>query len=175
MDEHKEIIFIWRSNVWKSSIMNALFNKKDMVKTSARPWKTKTANLFLMNNKFYFTDLPGYWFARLGKNFLEKLDALVSWYLDTRRDYIKTVCILIDSRIWVQQKDKDMFLYVQKLGIPINIVLSKIDKLWKSEVAKAKSHIEKEFFGQKVFAVSSLKKVWISELFNDLSDSLMEK
>ena len=175
MDEHKEVIFIGRSNVWKSSIMNALFNKKGLVKTSGRPWKTKTANLFLMNNKYYFTDLPGYWFAKLGKDFLEKLDALISWYIEARRDYIKTVCILIDSRIWLQQKDRDMFLYVQKLWIPINIILSKTDKLSKSEAAKAKNHIEKELFGQKVFAVSSLKKVWISELFNDLADSLISK
>ncbi len=172
MDEHKEIVFIGRSNVGKSSIMNALFNKKDLVKTSSKPWKTRTANLFLMNNKYYFTDLPGYWFAKMGKDFLEKLDALISWYLEARRDYIKKVCILIDSRIWIQQKDKDMFLYVQELWIPINIILSKTDKLSKSEIAKAKFYIEKELFGQKVIAVSSLKKVWISELFNDLSDSL---
>ena len=172
MNEHKEIVFIGRSNVGKSSIMNALFNKKDLVKTSSKPWKTRTANLFLMNNKYYFTDLPGYGFAKLGKDFLEKLDALISWYLEARRDYIKKVCILIDSRIWIQQKDKDMFLYVQELWIPINIVLSKTDKLWKSEIAKAKSHIERELFGQNVMAVSSLKKVWVSELFNDLADSL---
>jgi len=174
MDEHKEVVFIGRSNVGKSSIMNTLFNKKDLVKTSSKPWKTKTANLFLMNNKYYFTDLPGYWFAKLGKEFLEKLDALISWYLDVRRDNIKVVCILIDSRIWLQQKDKDMFLYVQELWLPINIVLSKTDKLWKSEVQKAKSHIEKELFWQKVFPVSSLKKTWISELFRDLSDSLTQ-
>ena len=175
MDEHKEIVFIWRSNVGKSSIMNALFNKKDLVKTSGRPWKTKTANLFLMNNKYYFTDLPGYGFAKLGKDFLEKLDALISWYLEARREYIKMVVILIDTKIWLQQKDKDMFLYAQKLGLPISIVLSKTDRLSKSEVLKAKFHTEKELFGQQVFAVSSHKRVWVSELFNNLTDALEGK
>ena len=175
MDEHKEVIFIWRSNVGKSSIMNALFNKKDLVKTSGRPWKTKTANLFLMNNKYYFTDLPGYWFAKLWKDFLEKLDALISWYLEARREYIKKVVILIDTKIGLQQKDIDMFLYVQKLGLPISIVLSKTDRLSKSEVLKAKFHTEKELFGQQVFAVSSHKRVWVSELFNDLTDALEGK
>ncbi len=174
MDEHKEIVFIGRSNVGKSSIMNAIFNKKHLVKTSSKPWKTRTANLFLMNNKYYFTDLPGYWFAKLGKDFLEKLDALISWYLDVRRDYIKGVCILIDSRIWIQQKDKDMFLYVQKLGLQVNIILSKIDKISKSELQKSKNHIEKELFGQKIFTVSSLKKNGISELFNSLSEDLIK-
>ncbi len=175
MDEHKEIVFIWRSNVGKSSIMNALFNKKDLVKTSGRPWKTKTANLFLMNNKYYFTDLPGYWFAKLGKDFLDKLDALISWYLEARKEYIKKVVLLIDTKIGLQQKDIDMFWYIQKLGLQIDIVLSKTDRLSKSEVLKAKFHVEKELFGQKVFPVSSHKKVWVSELFNDLTDALLEK
>jgi len=128
-----------------------------------------------MNNKYYFTDLPGYWFAKLWKDFLEKLDALISWYLEARRDYIKWVCILIDSRIWIQQKDKDMFLYVQELWLPIKIILSKTDKIGTNELNKAKSHIQNELFWQQVFEVSSLKKTWIKELFNDLTDSLTGK
>jgi GTP-binding protein len=57
-DEKHEIIFLGRSNVGKSSLMNAIFEKKDLVKTSSMPGKTRTANLFLLNNKYYFTDLP---------------------------------------------------------------------------------------------------------------------
>lgn len=172
MDEHKEVVFIGRSNVWKSSIMNALFNKKDLVKTSSKAWKTKTANLFLMNNKYYFTDLPWYGFAKLGKDFLDKLDSLISWYLEERKDYIKKVVLLIDTKIGLQQKDIDMFAYVQGLKIPVIIVLSKIDRLSKSETAKAKLYVEKELFGQQVMAVSSHKRVWVNELFRELSIGL---
>ncbi len=172
LDDKKEIVFIWRSNVGKSSLMNALFQKKDLVKTSSRPGKTKTANLFLLNNKYFFTDLPGYWFAKLGKEFLEKLDALNSWYLEARAPYIKKVCLLIDTKIGLQEKDIDMFNYVQSLELPVNIILSKIDRLWKNEVQKAKKHIEKELFWQKIFAVSATKKEWIKELFNDLAIAL---
>lgn len=175
LDEHKEIVFIWRSNVGKSSIMNTLFNKKDLVKTSSKPWKTMTANLFLMNNKYYFTDLPGYWFAKLGKDILEKLDALISWYLEERASHIKKVVLLIDTKIGLQQKDIDMFAYIQELKLPVVIVLSKTDRLSKSEVAKAKNHIENELFWQKVMAVSSHKKVWVTELFNELANSLESK
>jgi len=175
MDEHKEIVFIWRSNVWKSSIMNALFNKKDLVKTSSKPWKTKTANLFLMNNKYYFTDLPGYGFAKLWKDFLDKLDSLISWYLEERSQYIKKVVLLIDTKIGLQQKDIDMFAYVQKLKIPVIIVLSKTDRLSKSETLKAKNYVEKELFGQQIMAVSSHKRIWVSELFKELGNSLEEK
>jgi len=174
-DKEKEIIFIWRSNVWKSSIMNAIFNKKDLVKTSSKPGKTKTANLFLMNNKYYFTDLPGYWFAKLWKEFLEKLDALNSWYISERSKAIKNVVLLVDTKIWLQQKDIEMFNYVQKHKIPVIVVLSKIDRLSKSEVAKAKAYVESELFGQKVIPVSAHKKTWIPELFKELSMSLEEK
>jgi len=79
--------------------MNALFQKKDLVKTSARPGKTKTANIFKVANKYYFTDLPGYGFAKLGKEFKEALDGLISWYTEERKDQIKQVIMLIDSKL----------------------------------------------------------------------------
>jgi len=175
LEEKKEVIFIWRSNVGKSSIMNALFNKKDLVKTSSKPWKTITANLFLMNSKYLFTDLPGYGFAKLWKEVLDKLDWLISWYLEERRTHIKKVVLLIDTKIGLQQKDLDMFAFVQGLKLPVLIVLSKIDRLSKTEVMKSKMHTEKELFWQQVMAVSSHKRVWIKELFNELADSLQEK
>lgn len=175
LDSHKEIVFIWRSNVGKSSIMNALFNKKDLVKTSSKPWKTMTANLFTVNNKYYFTDLPGYWFAKLGKEILNKLDALISWYLEERAPNIKKIVLLVDTKIGLQQKDIDMFAYVQTFKLPVVIVLSKTDRLSKSEVAKAKSHIENELFWQKVIPVSSHKREWVDELFKELANSLEGK
>ncbi|MGB2111037.1 MAG: GTPase [Patescibacteria group bacterium] len=64
-ENKKEVIFVGRSNVGKSSIMNALFEKKDLVKTSSRPGKTKTANIFTVANKYWLTDLPGYGFAKM--------------------------------------------------------------------------------------------------------------
>ena len=174
-EQKNEIIFIWRSNVGKSSLMNALMERKGLVKTSSRPWKTITANLFLVNNKYFYTDLPGYWFAKLWKDILEKLDALISWYIEERAPHIKKVLLLVDTKIWLQQKDIDMYNYVQELKIPIVIVLSKIDRLSKSEVQKAKNHIQKELFGQKLFAVSSSKKLWLKELSRDIREALEEK
>jgi GTP-binding protein len=64
-EDKNEIIFVGRSNVGKSSIMNAIFDKKDLVKTSSRPGKTKTANIFTVANKYWLTDLPGYGFAKM--------------------------------------------------------------------------------------------------------------
>lgn len=170
-DDKKEVIFVGRSNVWKSSIMNALMEKKDLVKTSSKPGKTKTANIFVVNNKYYFTDLPGYGFAKLGKEVKEKLDALISWYLEDRWQYIKRVYMLIDSKIWPQQTDIDMYQFILNLWLPVSIVLSKIDRLSKSEVSKSLAHAKQEFFWQNIFPVSSMKKLWLRELMKDIDNS----
>lgn len=171
-DNKKEIVFIGRSNVWKSSIMNSLMWKKDLVKTSARAWKTKNANLFLVNGKYYFTDLPWYWFAKLGKGIMKHLDSLISWYLEERKPFIRQVVLLVDSKIWPQNSDTEMYKFLLELGLPVIVVLSKIDRLGNSEVAKSKMFTEKEFFWVEVFATSSEKYIWIEELRKKLWNSL---
>lgn len=171
-DARKEIIFVGRSNVGKSSLMNAIFHKKDLVKTSSRPGKTKTANLFLVNNKFYYTDLPGYGFAKLGKELKEHLDALISWYVEERKPYIKQVVILIDSKIWPQETDRDMYEYLLRLEMPVVFVLSKVDRLSKWERQKSREFTKDIFFWQQIFEVSSMKGVWVKELQRFLGESL---
>lgn len=175
LDNKKEIIFIWRSNVGKSSLMNALFKRKDLVKTSSRPGKTKHANIFIVNEKYNFTDLPGYWFAKLWKEIKEHLDALNSWYIEERLDFIKKAVIVIDSKIWPQQSDIDMYNYLLELWVPMFVVLSKTDRLNKSEIQKSKNHTEKVLFWQEVFPVSSKKWIWIKELWRELWFALEEK
>lgn len=175
IDEKREVVFVWRSNVGKSSIMNALFEKKDLVKTSSRPWKTLLANQFLVSNKYYLTDLPGYWFAKLGKNLKEQLDWLISWYLEEKAEYIKKVVILIDSKLWARQVDIDMYKYILDLELPVTIVLSKADKLGNSEISKSIAHAKNQFFWQEIFAVSSLKKTWIRELEKSIKACLLDK
>lgn len=172
IDSNKEVIFVGRSNVGKSSIMNALFQKKDLVKTSSRPGKTKTANVFVVSNKYNFTDLPGYGFAKLGKNLKEALDGLNSWYLEERIEQLKKVVILIDSKLWPQQSDIDMYGFIQELGLPVTIVLSKIDKIGKNELHKSVAFSQKTFFGQEIIPVSSTKKIWLRELEKSIKISL---
>lgn len=175
IDEKREVLFVWRSNVGKSSIMNSLFGKKDLVKTSARPGKTRLANLFKVANKYYLTDLPGYWFAKLWKNLKEELDGLISWYLEEKAEYIKKVVILIDSKLWAQQVDIDMYKYILELELPVTIVLSKIDKLSNSEAGKSLTHAKNQFFWQEIIKVSSTKKIGIKELEKSIKACLLEK
>lgn len=164
LEERKEIVFVWRSNVGKSSLMNALMHKKDLVKTSSKPWKTRTANLFLVNEKYHFTDLPGYGFAKMGQEFREDLDSLISWYLEEKSHTIKQVILICDTKIWPQQSDIDMYKYIEELGLPVTVVLSKIDRLWKNDINKSKFHTEKLFFWARVLPVSSTKLNGVEEL-----------
>jgi len=172
-DAKNEVVFVGRSNVGKSSIMNALFEKKDLVKTSARPGKTKLANIFTVANKYYMTDLPGYGFAKLGKNLKEQLDGLISWYLEERTTHLKKVVILIDSKLGAQQTDLDMYKYILELELPVTIVLSKIDKIGKNELNKSLSHAREMFFWQEIIPVSSTKKLWINELTKSIKAALL--
>ena len=171
-DNKKQIVFVWRSNVGKSSLMNALFQSKDLVKTSSLPGKTKTANLFKVNNKFHFVDLPGYWFAKLGQIQKEKLDALISWYLEEFRHDIKKIVIVLDSKLGPTETDIDMFKFLWEFGIPMIFVLNKIDKLSNNDIYKSISHTSDIFFWQQVVAVSAKNSTWVDDLRKDLMESL---
>ena len=171
-ENKKEIVFVWRSNMGKSSLMNSIFWKKDLVKTSSKPWKTRLANIFIVDNKYYFTDLPWYWFAKLWKDLKQDLDWLISWYLEERKESIKKVVILIDSKLWPQEVDIEMYDYILNLWLPITIVLSKVDKLSNSDVKKSLSHAQETFFWQEIIPVSSLKMIWIKDLINSIKKSL---
>ena len=171
-DDKKEIVFVWRSNMWKSSLLNTIFQKKDLVKTSSKPWKTRLANLFLVENKYYFTDLPGYGFAKLWKELREELDWLISWYLKERKNSIKKVVMLIDSRLWPQDSDFEMYQYILDLELPVLIVLSKSDRLSKSELKKSENYAKQKFFWQEILPISSKTKLGISELEKILKNCL---
>ncbi|ATU05284.1 ribosome biogenesis GTP-binding protein YsxC [Candidatus Gracilibacteria bacterium HOT-871] len=171
-DDKKEIVFVGRSNMGKSSLLNTIFQKKDLVKTSSKPGKTRLANLFLVENKYYFTDLPGYGFAKLGKELREELDGLISWYLEERKNSIKKVVMLIDSRLGPQDSDFEMYQYILDLELPVLIVLSKSDRLSKSELKKSENYAKQKFFGQEILPISSKTKLGISELEKILKNCL---
>ncbi len=173
LDERQEIIFLGRSNVGKSTLMNSLFEKKDLVKTSSVPWKTRTANLFLLNNKYYFTDLPWYGFAKMWKERKQNIDNLISWYIDERKWLIKTAVILIDSKLWPQDSDVGMYKYLLDLDFDITIVITKIDKVSNNIVKKSKDMCEKAFFWQPIYLVSSKTLDWIKEFRNLLFEKIV--
>ncbi len=166
IENRKEVVFIGRSNVGKSSLLNALFWKKSMAYVSAMPWKTRTANLFLVNGKYYFTDLPGYGYARGGRESVKKMDELISWYLVWKKAFISTVVMLVDGKIWPQDSDMDMYRFLKEHEIPMLVALTKIDKLSAKDVTQTRMQCEKLLFWEKIIPLSSSKRIGISTLLN---------
>ena len=123
-----QIAMAGRSNVGKSSLINALANRKDLAKTSSSPGKTRSLNFFRVKPQdYYLVDLPGYGYARCSKTEREKWAKLIDAYL-TRTPGLSAVVLLIDSRIPPQDLDRDLAGFVQGAGIPLVPVLTKIDK-----------------------------------------------
>ncbi len=122
-----EVAFIGRSNVGKSSLINMLSNKKELAKVSSSPGKTQMINHFLINDNFYWVDLPGYGFAKVSQSQRKSWKKMIMNYLE-KRENLATVFVLIDSRVEPQQIDIDFVSSLGEKGIPFNLVFTKSDK-----------------------------------------------
>ena len=109
-----EIAFVGRSNVGKSSIINRLCNKKDLVKVSNKPGKTTEINFFLISNKFYFVDLPGYGYAKVSPEEKESIQKLIIWYLTSPEVSPFKVVLILDAKVGVTAFDKQMIEILQE-------------------------------------------------------------
>lgn len=123
-----EIAFVGRSNVGKSSLMNLLLGRKNLVKTSATPGKTQALNYFLINQRCYFVDMPGYGYAKVGQGLRKEWKELAEGYLK-RRQELKLVLQLVDSRHPPTKDDQSMFAWLHEMGLPTLVVLTKLDKI----------------------------------------------
>lgn len=168
VEKRPEIAFIWRSNVWKSSLLNALFWKKNMAFTSSMPGKTRTANIFLVNKRFFFTDLPWYGYARGWKESVKTMDELITWYLLWKKAFISTVIMLVDGKIGPQPIDIDMYRFLKEHEIPLIVWVTKVDKLSGNEAFAIVKKAEAQFFWEKIIGVSSVEKKWLKELLEQI-------
>ncbi len=126
--DRAEYAFIGRSNVGKSSLINKLVNHDGLAKTSGRPGKTQLINHFLINREWYLVDLPGYGYARVGKDEREKFAKLINDYLTTRPSLVCTF-VLIDGKIPPQKIDLDFMQHLGERGFPFVMVFTKTEKL----------------------------------------------
>ncbi|SIS49382.1 ribosome biogenesis GTP-binding protein YihA/YsxC [Belliella pelovolcani] len=122
-----EFAFIGRSNVGKSSLINMLANNKNLAKTSGRPGKTQLINHFLIDEKWYMVDLPGYGFAKVSKNIKSDWENMIRAYLSNRENLV-ALFVLIDSRLDPQKIDLEFITWCGENGIPIVLVFTKADK-----------------------------------------------
>lgn len=127
-EDRPEYAFIGRSNVGKSSLINMLCAKKGLAKTSSTPGKTQLINHFNINSQWYLVDLPGYGFAKVGKDSRAKWDKMISNYISHRKNLL-SVFVLIDIRLEPQRIDLDFMDNLGEKGIPFSIVFTKADKL----------------------------------------------
>lgn len=129
-----EIVLIGKSNVGKSSFINSMLNRRSLARTSGEPGKTRTANFYLVNNDFYFVDMPGYGYAKTSKTKRVEFDKMIRDYLKKRKtDFV--VFFLLDNRHRPTNNDKEMFEFLRDAGISPVLILTKRDKLKNSERA----------------------------------------
>ena len=130
-----EIAFAGKSNVGKSSLINALMNRKALVRTSATPGKTQTINFYNINDIMYLVDLPGYGYARVSEHEKEQWGKLIERYLNTSKQ-LQAVFLLVDIRHEPSANDKQMYDWVIAQGYHPIIIATKLDKIKRSQVQK---------------------------------------
>lgn len=133
--KYPEVAFAGKSNVGKSSLINALMNRKSLARTSAQPGKTQTINFYNINDALYFVDLPGYGYANASEEVKAKWGKMIEDYLHKSKK-LKAVFLLIDIRHAPGNNDCIMYDWIVKQGYEPIIIATKLDKIKRSQVAK---------------------------------------
>ena len=142
-DIKPEFLLVGRSNVGKSTFINAIINRKNYARTSATPGKTETLNFYKINDEFYLVDAPGYGFAKVRNSLKKKFGLIIENYLKSR-DNLQMVFLLIDFRHKPTEDDILMYNYLKYYNIPVTIICTKVDKVSKNSIEKNKNIITKE-------------------------------
>ena len=132
---YPEVAFAGKSNVGKSSLINALMNRKSLARTSAQPGKTQTINFYNVNDEIYFVDLPGYGYAKANEEVKAKWGKMIEDYLHKSKQ-LKAVFLLIDIRHEPGNNDKIMYEWIVKQGYNPIIIATKLDKIKRSQIDK---------------------------------------
>ena len=130
-----EVAFAGRSNVGKSSLINALMNRKSLARTSSQPGKTQTINYYNVNNALYFVDLPGYGYAKANEKVKAQWGKMVENYLHKSKK-LRRVFLLVDIRHEPTENDKLMYRWIVESGYEPVIIATKLDKIKRSQVQK---------------------------------------
>ncbi|MBO8160310.1 MAG: YihA family ribosome biogenesis GTP-binding protein [Thermosipho sp. (in: Bacteria)] len=146
-----EFAFVGRSNVGKSTLLNILTNQS-IARVSKKPGKTRSINFYLINNSFYFVDLPGYGYAKASIKEKERWKQIIENYFEIRGWNIKLVFVLIDGRHELQKNDELILNWLKELELPFSVILTKIDKLKMSEKSKMIKYY-KQLLGEKYILI----------------------
>ena len=175
-NEHMEVAFAGKSNVGKSSLINALMNRKSLARTSAQPGKTQTINFYNINNELYFVDLPGYGYARANESVKAQWGKMIEDYLHRSRQ-LKAVFLLIDIRHEPSANDRNMYEWIVNHGFQPILIATKLDKINRSQVARQVKLIRqslKVLPGTVVIPFSAQTKQGREEIY-ELLDSYLQQ
>lgn len=158
-EEVPEIAFVGRSNVGKSSLINSLVNRRDLVKVGKKPGKTTEINFFSINNReVYFVDLPGYGYAKTAPKQKEKIKKLILWYLMYSDAPLLKVVLILDVKAGFTDFDREMVRVLREQGYPYLLVANKVDKLNQKELLVQLRSIKEDALEATVFPYSSLTR-----------------
>lgn len=134
-NNHPEVAFSGKSNVGKSSLINALMNRKSLARTSSQPGKTQTINYYNINQEIYFVDLPGYGYANANQSVKAKWGRMIEKYLQQSKQ-LRSIFLLIDIRHAPTENDRTMYDWIVHNGYKPIIIATKLDKIKRSQVQK---------------------------------------
>ena len=167
-----EIAFLGRSNVGKSSLINALAGQKRLAFTSGTPGRTQTINFYRIDDAVYFVDLPGYGFARVPPEHQLRWKKLIEQYLE-KRETLKLSCLILDTRRGWMEKDLDLKRWLEHHGRPYLVVATKTDKLNRSDQEHGLDAIRQE--GVEPLPFSALTGRGVREIWQAISKTLQPR
>ncbi len=173
-DNKPEIAFVGKSNVGKSTLINAMLNRKSLARTSSQPGKTRTINFYNVNDSIYIVDLPGYGYAKASKTDIQKWSVMIEKYLQ-KRECLSGIILLIDIRHEPSKNDIMMYNWLKHYGYDIIIAATKSDKLNRSQIPKHLSIIKKTLNlspEDKLIAFSGTAKTGVTELWEEIDKLL---
>ena len=177
VNELPEFAFAGRSNVGKSSLINALVNRRALARTSQQPGKTQTINFFLLNGAFYFVDLPGYGYAKVTKELVAKWGKMIERYLVTSKQ-LRRIFLLVDIRHEPTDNDKAMYAWIVDRGLQPVVIATKLDKINRSQKDKQLSMIRRALGmsqGDTLIPCSSQSKQGLADVWKVMEECLYPK
>ena len=163
-----QIVLVGKSNVGKSSFINAISNQKKLAKVGQTPGKTRSINYYNVNNDFYIVDLPGYGYSTMSEKQKSQINKLIDTYISNTKE-IKHIFFLVDIRNNPSENDRQMYDWLVAKEIPFTIIATKADKVAKTKYNEYTSQITKTLFAkEEIIPFSSDKKVNVEEICSDI-------